>query len=110
MESHLTLAERLVERRLLSDDEMERVMKLQQEQQAPLTRLIVELGFLSEDDLLPVVRDHLGIPLVSMKDLPVTPLPMEFPPGAVEFFKLARMVPVSLEGRELLVAVADPMD
>lgn len=110
MESHLTLAERLVERRLLSDDEMERVMKLQQEQQAPLTRLIVELGFLSEDDLLPVVRDHFGLPLVSMKDLPTTPLPMEFPPGAVEFFKLARMVPVSLEGRDLLVAVADPMD
>jgi len=106
----MTLAERLVERRLLSDDEMERVMKLQQEQQAPLTRLIVELGFLSEDDLLPVVRDHFDIPLVSMKDFPTTPLPMEFPPGAVEFFKLARMVPVRLEERDLLVAAADPMD
>jgi general secretion pathway protein E len=110
MESHLTLAERLVERRLLSDEEMERVMRLQHEQQASLTRLIVELGFLSEDDLLPVLCDHFDIPLVSMKDLPTTPLPMEFPPGVVEFFKLAHMVPVSLEGRELLVAVADPMD
>ena len=110
MESHLNLAERLVERRLLSDDEMERVIKLQQEQQAPLTRLIVELGFLSEDDLLPVLHDHFDIPLVSMKDLPATPLPIEFPAGVVEFFKLARMVPLGLEGRELRVAVADPME
>jgi len=110
MELHRTLAERLVERRLLSDDEMERVMKLQHEQQAPLTRLIVELGFLSEDDLLPVLHDHFDIPLVAMKDLPATPLPIEFPSGVVEFFKLARMVPISLEGRDLRVAVADPMD
>ncbi len=110
MESRLTLAERLVERRLLSEDEIDRVMKLQQEQQAPLTRLVVELGFLSEDDLLPVMRDHFDIPLVSLKDLPPTPLPMEFAPGMVEFLKLARMVPLQFEGRELLVAVADPLD
>ena len=55
MDSHLSLTEQLIERRLLSSEEMDRVAKLQQEQQALLTRLIVELGFLSEDDLLPVL-------------------------------------------------------
>ncbi|HZD40847.1 MAG TPA: ATPase, T2SS/T4P/T4SS family, partial [Terriglobales bacterium] len=110
MESRLTFAERLVESRLLSDQEMDRVLKLQHEQQVSLPRLIVELGFLSEDDLLPVLCDHFKIPLISIKELPATPLPMEFPPGVVEFFKLARMVPVSLEARELVVAVTDPTD
>ena len=43
-----SLSERLIERRLLSSDELDRVLKLQQEQQAPLSRLVVELGFLSE--------------------------------------------------------------
>ena len=43
----MSLSEQLIERRLLSSEEMERVTKLQQEQQAPLTRLIVELGYLS---------------------------------------------------------------
>ena len=80
MDSYLNLAERLVERQLLSDEEMERVIKLQQEQQASLTRLVVELGFLSEDDLLPVLRDHLNIALVSLKDFPSTPLPVELSP------------------------------
>ena len=59
METQTTFAERLVERQMLSSEEMERVRKLQEEQQAPLSRLVVELGFLSEEDLLPVMRDRL---------------------------------------------------
>ena len=104
------LAGRLIERRLISADEMERVLKLQQEQQAPFARLIVELGFISEDDLLPVLRDHFELPLTSLKDFPTTALPLEFSPGAIEFFKYARMVPLRLEGRELSVAITDPLD
>lgn len=110
MDGQVTLAQRLVERRLISDEEMERVMKLQGEQRAPLPRLIIELGLLSEDDLLPVLKDHFEIPLVSLKDVPATPLPVAFTPSAVEFFRLARMVPVKIEGRDLLVATTDPSD
>jgi general secretion pathway protein E len=110
MDSHLSLTEQLIERRLLSSEEMERVAKLQQEQQTSLTRLIVELGFLSEDDLLPVLRDHFDIPMISLKDSPVTPLAVEFSPTVGDFFKQARMVPIRIEGRDLIVAVTDPMD
>jgi len=110
MESSLNLAGRLVEQRLLSEEELERVMKLQQEQDAPLIRMIVELGFVSEDDLLPVLRDHFGLPLISLKDMPATPLPIEFSDSVAEFCKHARMVPVKIEQRELQVAVTDPTD
>lgn len=110
MDSNLSLAEQLIQRRLLSSEEMERVAKLQQEQQAPLTRLIVELGFLSEDDLLPVLRDHFNIPMVSLKDLPAAPLAVEFSPTVGDFFKQAHMVPINIEGRELVVAITDPLD
>lgn len=110
MDAHLSLGEQLIDRRLLSSEEMERVTKLQQEQQAPLIRLIVELGFLSEDDLLPVLRDHFEIPMVTLKDFPATPLPVEFSPTVGDFFKQARMVPIKIESRNLIVAVTDPLD
>jgi general secretion pathway protein E len=110
METDLNLAERLVARRLLSDEEMGRVLKLKEEQQSSLTRLIVELGFISEEDLLPVLQDHFGIPLVSLKDIPTAPLPIEFSPRVAEFFRVARMAPVKLDGRDLLVATTDPLD
>jgi len=110
METHSRLSERLVERQLISADELDRVMRLQAEQQTPLTRLIVELGFLSEDDLLPVLHDHFGIPIMSLRDVPNTPLPIELPAGIGDFLKLAHMVPVKLDGHELIVATTDPLD
>jgi general secretion pathway protein E len=110
MDAQLSLSDRLVQRRLISNEELERVMKLKEEQQAPLTRLVVELGFLSEEDLLPVLRDHFDIPMMSLKDVANTPLPIELPPGIGDFFKLARMVPIQIDGRELLVATTDPLD
>jgi general secretion pathway protein E len=110
MDSSLTLADQLVARRLLSPDEIERVLKVQQDQQSPFARLVVELGYLSEDDLLPILREHFNVPVVSLKDVPTTALPLEFPAGISDFFRLARIVPVKIDGRELLVATTDPLD
>jgi general secretion pathway protein E len=110
MDAQMSLSERLVDRRLISSEELDRVLKLKEEQQAPLTRLVVELGFLSEEDLLPVLRDHFDIPMMSLKDVANTPLPIELPPGIGDFFKLARIVPVKIDGRALLVATTDPLD
>jgi general secretion pathway protein E len=110
MEPYANLAERLVERKLLSGDELERVVKLQQEQQTPFTRLIVELGLLSEDDLLPVLRDYFNIPLYSLKDEPLTPAPLELELPIAEFLRAACMVPVKMEGPELVVATNNPLE
>ena len=110
MDTSLSLSERLVERRLLSSDELDRVTKLQTEQQSSLTRLVVELGFLSEEDLLPVLRDHFDIPVMSLRGVPNTLLAIDLPPGIGDFFKLARVVPVMIEGTELVVATTDPLD
>ena len=110
MDTSINLSERLVERRLLSSEELDRVVKMQIEQHSPLTRLVVELGFLSEEDLLPVLRDHFDIPLMSLRDVPNAALPLELPPGIGDFFKLARIVPVMIEGTELVVATTDPLD
>ena len=110
MDTSLSLCERLVERRLLSSEELDRVIKLQSEQHAPLTRLVVELGFLSEEDLLPVLREHFGIPVLSLREVPNSSLAINLPPSIGDFFKLARIVPVMIDGGELVVATTDPLD
>ena len=110
MEAQISFPNLLVARQLISAEELERVTKLQEEQQAPLSRLVVELGLLSEDDLLPVLRDHFDIPVMSLRDVPNTPLPIELPSGIGDFLKLARMVPVKIDGHELIVATSDPLD
>src|SRR5712692_7140538 len=110
MEGYLTFEQRLVERGLISADEMDRIVKLQHEQRAHFARLVVELGFVSEEDLLPVLSEHFSIPVVALKDFPVTPLALEPLSDGADFFKSSRMVPLKIEGRDLLVAMTDPTD
>jgi general secretion pathway protein E len=57
-----------------------------------------------------VLHDHFGLPVMSLREFPNTAPPVELPPGIGDFLKLARMVPVKLDGRELIVATADPME
>jgi general secretion pathway protein E len=110
MEQYTNLAEKLVERRLLSGEELDRVVKLQAEQQAPLTRLIVEMGLLSEDDLLPVLRDYFNLPLYSLKEEPLTPAPLELDSSIAEFLRSGCIVPVKMDGQELIVATNNPFE
>ena len=110
MENYITLEERLMERGIVSAEEMERVLKLCEEQCAPLVRLVIELGFISEDDLLSVLSAHFGIPLIALKDFPLNPIPLEPFFDSLAFFRLARMVPLGTEGDHLLVGLSDPTD
>ncbi|MFB3060807.1 MAG: type II secretion system ATPase GspE [Candidatus Binatia bacterium] len=110
MKNYVTLGERLVKQGVISADDLKRVMRLQEEQHTSLVRLIVELGFVSEDDLLPVLSEHLSIPCVSLKDFPTTSLSASRLISTVEFLKLARIAPLKVDGDELQVATTDPTD
>ncbi len=70
----MTLGERLVKQEIISPDDLNRVIRLQQEQRISFVRLVVELGFVSEDDLLPVLSKRLSIPYLSLKEFPSTSL------------------------------------
>ncbi len=110
MQNYVTLGERLVKQGIISADDLKRVMRLQEEQHSTLVRLVVELGFVSEDDLLPVLSEHLSIPCVSLKDFPTTSLSASRLIPTVEFLKLARIAPLKVDGEELQVATTDPTD
>ena len=110
MQDYLTLGERLVKQGIISADDLKRVMRLQEEQHTSLVRLIVELGFVSEDDLLPVLSEHLAIPYLSLKDFPTTSLSASRLISTVDFLKLAKIAPLKVDGEELQVATTDPTD
>ncbi|MFB3123433.1 MAG: type II secretion system ATPase GspE [Candidatus Binatia bacterium] len=110
MENYLTLGERLVKLGLISVDELKKVMLFQEEQHTTFVRLVIDLGFVSEEVLLPVLSGQLGIPYVSLKDFPMTSLSTEHLFSAVDFLKLAKIVPLKVEGEELQVATTDPTD
>ena len=103
-----SLEDMLVERGRVSPEDLRKIRKLQAERGERIERLLLDLGFISEDDLLPVFSEYLGVPLVTRKDLPSAAVAI---PGLnVKFLRHARVLPVSLVDGILTAAMADPGD
>ena len=92
----------------VSTDDLRKVQRVQQERGEPLERLLVELGFLSEDDLLQLLADYYRVSIALARDFPKEPPALvSINPG---FFRQARLCPLALQEGQLLVAMADPGD
>ena len=102
------LEDMLLESGKVSQDDLRRIQLVQQERGETLERLLVELGFMSEDDLLPVLAAYYQAPLISARDFPPQPPPLsDMNPG---FLRQARVCPLAVQDDELTVAMADPGD
>ncbi len=103
-----SLEDMLVERGRVSNEDLRKVRKLQQERGERIERLLLDLGFISEDDLLPVFSEYLGVPLITRKELPTSAITI---PGLnVKFLRHARVLPVTMNDGVITMAMADPSD
>jgi len=110
MEQPLSLGDRLVQQGRITPEDLNKVRHLDAEHNKGLARMVLDLGFVSEDDLLPVLSDHFEIPYVSLDDYPMEALPVDRLVSVVDFLRLARVAPLRVEGSTLWVATTDPMD
>jgi general secretion pathway protein E len=105
---HRTLEQLLLEQGRVSADDLRKVKRLQHERGERLERLLLDLGFISEEDLLPLLSSYLGVEAVHRKDFPQVPVPL----GSlnVKFLKHAKVMPLGQTNGTLTVAMADPAD
>lgn len=98
----------LLESGKVSTEDIRKVQHVQQERSEPFERLLVELGFLSEDDLLTLLSQYYGAPVVGSRDFPREPPALaNVNPG---FLRQARVCPLSVQDGQLFAALADPGD
>ena len=102
------LGEILIERKLLQADELERALELQKERGDKLGRILVDLGYVAQRDVLAALSDQLALPLANLEGPPaVTP---ETERLSARFLRQARALPLRLDGSTLVLAMADPLD
>ena len=106
--SHRTLEQLLIEQGRITQDDLRKVKRLQQERGERLERLLLDLGFISEEDLLPLLSTYLGVETIHRRDFPTAPLPL----GNVnlKFLKHAKVLPLAQTNGTLTVAMSDPAD
>jgi general secretion pathway protein E len=103
-----SLEDLLLERGRITADDLRKVRRLQQERGERLERLLLDLGFISEEDLISLLSEHLGVPLIVRKDYP--PVPVQLPNVNIQFLRHAKILPLELQDGSLTVAMADPSD
>lgn len=102
------IGEILLREKKITEEELHKALEAQQTNQEKLGRLLVNLGYVSEDDMVHILSKQMGIPYLPMAEYSDTPpLQINFSPKFMQFHKF---FPLELNGNELSVVMADPLD
>lgn len=102
------LGELLLNSRLITPEQLEKALKVQEESGERLGKILVKLGYVTEDDILALLEFQLGVPRVSLEDYEANPSLLELFPE--HLLKQHKAFPIARRGNRLLVAVADPLN
>jgi general secretion pathway protein E len=104
----MRLGEILIDRRLITEDDLNRALELQKERGEKIGKILVDLGFIAARDVLSALSDQLGVPLVTLSEPPaVSPETENLSP---RFLRQFRCMPVALFDHTMRLAMADPLD
>lgn len=108
IEKRKMLGQLLVERSLLSEDDLQRAVALQKERKGPLGKVLLDLGFISQQNLYAVLSEQLGVPRAVAAEL--EEIPMEAAKLPVAFLRQSLVFPFRVDDGRVWVAMADPLD
>jgi len=104
----MRLGEILIERRLITQEDLDRALELQRERGDKLGKILVDLGFIAMRDVLAALSDQLQVPLLVIDGPPaVSP---EIETLSPKFLRQFRCLPVALQDHTITLAMADPLD
>ena len=98
----------LLDRNLISPTDLQNGLSLQKERRDKIGKILTDLGYLAEKDLMSVLSEQLEVPLIRADEFPDVPLKVE--KLSVKFLRQFQVLPLGLEENLLTVAMADPSD
>ncbi|MBU0881469.1 MAG: Flp pilus assembly complex ATPase component TadA [Candidatus Omnitrophica bacterium] len=104
----LRLGEILVEKNLITIDELNIAIAEQQKTKEAVGQILVRMGFVVERDMLQVLATQQGIPFVDLKTKEITDKVLKNVPA--KFVWHYKIMPISLDGNVLTAAISNPFD
>jgi general secretion pathway protein E/type IV pilus assembly protein PilB len=104
----MSIAEILLDKGLLTAQQNDEAQALQKAEGLRLDRALIQLGLLSEQQLLEVMSEHLHLPMINLEDVQFEPELLRALPARVVYRK--RLVPVKRFNGTLQVATSDAFD
>src|SRR5271170_236606 len=104
----MRLGEILIERKLITAEDLERALELQKERGDKIGKTLVDMGFIAMRDVLSALAEQLDVPLVTIEGPPV--VSPETETLSPRFLRQFRCLPVGREDHTITLAMADPLD
>ena len=104
----MRLGEILIQRKLITEEDLERALELQKERGDKIGKTLVDMGFIAMRDVLAALSEQLGVPLVSIDSPPLVSAETEA--LSPRFLRQSRCLPMSREDNTITLAMADPLD
>jgi len=98
----------LSNRNLLNGQQVQELHRLQQQRKEPLIKILLERDWVTERAIRDILRKDLLIEEVSLPEIQVDPAVSALIPQS--FCERQLVVPLRIDGRRLLLAMADPLD
>src|SRR5687767_15040963 len=92
----------------LDQRSLDRALRVRSNGAESVLHLLTKLGFVSERDMAEAIANQLSLPLVGPRDYPTQPVLEDLVTN--RFLREARVLPLVLEGNDLILAMADPLD
>ncbi len=108
MESKKRIGELFLERKLVTQKQLEEALKIQKKTGERVGDILIRQEIITEDDFLSVISEKLSIPKVNVDNLVIGPEVIRRVP--VELAKKHRLIPILQLGSALTVAMVDPLD
>ncbi len=107
LKKNVLLDQMLLARDLISAEQLDSVLK-DKKNGGLIGATLVKMGFIEENELVPVLSEQLGIEHISLTDIKIEPDLIKKTPA--RFACYYRFVPVRMEKDALIVALSDPLD
>ncbi|MBI3252084.1 MAG: Flp pilus assembly complex ATPase component TadA [Candidatus Omnitrophica bacterium] len=98
----------LVKGNILTQEKLDEALKIQKQRKERIGELLVKLGYISPDNLIEVLSAELGIPAIHIHRYKPSAKALSLIPRKMA--ELYNLVPVSVFGNTLTIAMADPMN
>jgi len=104
----ILLGETLIKKGLIAREQLEAALREQKKSGGFLGSVLVGLGYISQDNMLNVLAEQLGVEYVRLREKAISAAIIEKVPA--KFASHYKFIPIDLKGDILTIAVANPLD
>jgi len=102
------LSDILYEKGLITDEQLDRILKIQQDNGNDLQKIIIDLDILKKDELMLALADEIGVKYVNLDDINIEHTIVVLIPE--EMARRDQLIAIDKDEKKLTVAMANPLD